>query len=110
MAIDLDELAARATYYIVDTIAEQEPTVRDGYGGLLRIHVPAIEVYAHTLFRAPVPRCMFRNYASSNVRNSDQSPAWRPLVDSGRCRSRDPSRRVRASLADFDDPGPCPAA
>jgi hypothetical protein len=110
MAIDLDELAARTPYYIVDAIAEQEPTVRDGYGGLLRIHVPAIEVYAHTLFRAPVPRCMFRNYASSNVRNSDKSPAWRPPLDSGRGRNRDGRRRVRASVADIDDPGPCRAA
>ena len=75
MAIDLDELAACTTHDIVDAITEQKAAIRDGDGGLLRIDVPAIEVYAHTLFRAPVPRCIFGNYASSNVRNSDPSPA-----------------------------------
>ena len=107
VAVNLDELAPRATHDIVDAIAEQESTIRHRDCGLLRIHILAIQVYAHTLFRAPVPRCIFGNYASSNVRNSDQWPAWRLPLDSGRRRNRDRGRRMWASLADFDDPGPC---
>jgi len=50
MAIDFDELAARATHDVVDAIAKRNPRSVTGTVACSASHVPAIQINAHTCF------------------------------------------------------------